>query len=81
MGIMNDSAVILEIAKILSGSPSIWLSILLAGFVLKRCVINGSLNRFLNLKEQEVNSLKSLEKSLEAVICEQKKLYDKIPGG
>ena len=75
---MQENQLILEIAKLLSGSPSVWVSILLAGVVLKRYVINGSIKSFFDLKEREINSLVSLEKKLENVIEEQRKLYEKI---
>ena len=81
---MGENDLILEIAKLLSGSPSVWVSIVLAGVVLKKYVINGSIKHFLALKEQEVKSLASLEASLEAslskVIDEQQKLYEKVCG-
>ena len=75
---MQENQLILEIAKLLSGSPSVWVSILLAGVVLKRYVINGSIKSLFDLKEREINSLVSLEKKLENVIEEQRKLYEKI---
>ena len=75
---MQENQLILEIAKLLSGSPSVWVSILLAGVVLKRYVINGSIKSFFDLKEREINSLVSLEKKLENVIEEQRKLYERI---
>lgn len=77
---MPENELMLEIAKLLSGSPSVWVSIMLAGVVLKKYVINGSIRNFLTLKEQEVKSLGSLEKSLEKVIEEQQKLYEKVCG-
>lgn len=75
---MGEDQILIEIAKILSGSPSVWVSILLAGVVLKKYVINGSIKSFLLLKEQEVRSLSSLESSLKDVIAEQQRLYEKI---
>lgn len=77
---MPENELMLEIAKLLSGSPSVWVSIMLAGVVLKKYVINGSIRNFLTLKEQEVKSLGSLGKSLEKVIEEQQKLYEKVCG-
>ena len=73
---MHENDLLLEIAKLLSGSPSVWVSIMLAGVVLKKYVINGSVKTFLDMKEREVKSLGSLEKSLEKVIEEQQKLYE-----
>ena len=78
MLMMGENDLILEIAKLLSGSPSVWVSILLAGVVLKKYVINGSIKNFLSLKEQEVKSLQALESNLEKVIEEQRKLYEKV---
>ena len=75
---MNENQFMLEIAKILSGSPSIWLSILLAGVVLKKYVINGSIKSFLEIKEREVKSLTALETGLEKIIEEQRRLYEKV---
>jgi hypothetical protein len=75
---MGENDLILEIAKLLSGSPSVWVSILLAGVVLKKYVINGSIKTFLDLKDREVKSLNALEANLEKVIAEQQKLYEKI---
>ena len=77
---MGENDLILEIAKLLSGSPSVWVSILLAGVVLKKYVINGSVKTFLDLKEREIKSLASLEVSLSKVIDEQQKLYEKVCG-
>lgn len=77
---MHENDLLLEIAKLLSGSPSVWVSIMLAGVVLKKYVINGSVKTFLDMKEREVKSLGSLEKSLEKVIEEQQKLYEKVCG-
>ena len=77
---MPDNQFFLEMVKLLSGSPSIWVSILLAGVVLKKYVINGSLRMFLDLKNKEVTSLAMLEQSLEKVIEEQQKLYEKVCG-
>ena len=77
---MQENELVLEIAKLLSGSPSVWVSILLAGVVLKKYVINGSIRTFLELKDKEVKSLASLETSLEKVIEEQQKLYEKVCG-
>lgn len=73
---MAENDLILEIAKLLSGSPSVWASILLAGVVLKKYVINGSIKHFLALKEQEVKSLAALESNLNKVIQEQQRLYE-----
>lgn len=75
---MGENEVLLEIAKLLSGSPSVWVSIVLAGVVLKKYVINGSIKHYLMLKEQEVKSLSALEGNLEKVIEEQRKLYEKM---
>lgn len=75
---MQDNDLIIEIAKLLSGSPSVWVSILLAGVVLKKYVINGSIKTFLEMKEREVKSLAALEASLSKVIEEQQKLYEKV---
>ena len=75
---MGENDLILEIAKLLSGSPSVWVSIVLAGVVLKKYVINGSIKTFLELKDREVKSLNALEANLEKVIAEQQKLYEKI---
>lgn len=75
---MGENDLFLEIAKLLSGSPSVWVSILLAGVVLKKYVINGSIKHFLSLKEQEVKSLAALEGNLEKVVEEQRKLYEKM---
>ena len=77
---MPENDLLLEIAKLLSGSPSVWVSILLAGVVLKKYVINGSIKSFLDLKQQEVKSLTSLETGLEKIIEEQQKLYEKVCG-
>ena len=77
---MQENELLLEIAKLLSGSPSVWVSIMLAGVVLKKYVINGSVKTFLDMKEREVKSLGSLEKSLEKVVDEQRKLYEKVCG-
>lgn len=77
---MEENALILEIAKLLSGSPSVWVSILLAGVVLKKYVINGSIKTFLTLKEQEVKSLNSLETGLGKIIAEQQRLNEKVCG-
>ena len=77
---MQENELLLEIAKLLSGSPSVWVSIVLAGVVLKKYVINGSIKMFLDLKQQEVKSLSALETSLEKVIDEQRKLYEKVCG-
>ena len=75
---MQENELLLEIAKLLSGSPSVWVSIVLAGVVLKKYVINGSIKMFLDLKQQEVKSLASLESGLEKIIEEQRKLYEKV---
>lgn len=75
---MSESDLILEVAKVLSGSPSTWLSILLAGVVLKKYVINGTIQKFLVLKEREVSSLAALESSLARVIEEQERLYNAV---
>lgn len=75
---MGENEVLLEIVKMLSGSPSIWVSIVLAGVVLKKYVINGSIKSFLLLKEQEVKSLNALESGLEKIIQEQQKLYEQV---
>lgn len=75
---MHENELLLEIAKLLSGSPSVWVSILLAGVVLKKYVINGSIKHYLMLKEQEVKSLSALKGNLEKVIEEQRKLYEKV---
>ena len=75
---MGENEVLLEIVKMLSGSPSIWVSIMLAGVVLKKYVINGSIKSFLLLKEQEVKSLNALESGLEKIIQEQQKLYKQV---
>lgn len=77
---MQENELLLEIAKLLSGSPSVWVSIVLAGVVLKKYVINGSIKMFLDLKQQEVKSLSALETSLEKVIDEQRKLYETVCG-
>lgn len=77
---MHENDLLLEIAKLLSGSPSVWVSIMLAGVVLKKYVLNGSVKTFLDMKEREVKSLGALEKSLEKVIEEQQKLYEKVCG-
>lgn len=77
---MGENDLILEIAKLLSGSPSVWVSIVLAGVVLKKYVINGSIKTFLDLKDKEVKSLANLEQSLSKVIDEQQKLYEKVCG-
>lgn len=77
---MPENELLLEIAKLLSGSPSVWVSIVLAGVVLKKYVINGSIKSFLDLKQQEVKSLTSLETGLEKIIQEQQKLYEKVCG-
>ena len=77
---MPDNQFLLELVKLLSGSPSIWVSILLAGVVLKKYVINGSIRMFLDLKNKEVTSLAMLEQSLEKVIEGQQKLYEKVCG-
>lgn len=77
---MADNDLLLEIARLLSGSPSVWVSIVLAGVVLKKYVINGSIKSFLDLKQQEVKSLTSLETGLEKIIQEQQKLYEKVCG-
>lgn len=77
---MQENDLLLEMAKLLSGSPSAWLSILLAGVVLKKYVINGSIRTFLELKDREVKHLASLESSLEKVVEEQQKLYEKVCG-
>lgn len=77
---MADNDLLLEIARLLSGSPSVWVSIVLAGVVLKKYVINGSIKSFLDLKQQEVKSLTSLETGLEKIIQEQQKLYEKACG-
>ena len=77
---MPENDLLLEIAKLLSGSPSVWVSIVLAGVVLKKYVINGSIKSFLDLKQQEVKSLTSLETGLEKIIQEQQKLYEKVCG-
>jgi len=73
-----DNQLFLEIVKILSGSPSAFMSIILAAILLKRYVINGSLKRFLDLKEQEIKSLSCLEVSVLRVISEQEKLLEAI---
>ena len=75
---MQDNHLIIEIAKLLSGSPSVWVSILMAGVVFKKYVINGSVKTFLDMKEREVKSLAALEVSLSKVIEEQQKLYEKV---
>ena len=75
---MQENDLLLEIAKLLSGSPSVWVSIVLAGVVLKKYVINGSIKTFLELKDREVKSLNALEVNLEKVIAEQQKLYEKV---
>ena len=75
---MGENEVLLELVKMLSGSPSIWVSIMLAGVVLKKYVINGSIKAFLLLKEQEVKSLNALESGLKEIIQEQQKLYEKV---
>ena len=77
---MPENELLLEIAKLLSGSPSVWVSIVLAGVVLKKYVINGSIKSFLDLKQQEVKSLTLLETGLEKIIQEQQKLYEKVCG-
>lgn len=59
-----DDRLILEIVKMLSGSPSVWSSILLAAFLLKKYVINGSISRALLLKEREIAALTSLDDKL-----------------
>ena len=75
---MGENDLILEIAKLLSGSTSVWVSIVLAGVVLKKYVINGSIRHFLELKEQEVKLLVALESNLNRVIQEQQRLYEKV---
>lgn len=75
---MTDYELILALAKMFSGSPSTWLSILLAGVVLKKYVINGTINKFLALKEREVVSLACLEASLTRVIQEQERLFSAL---
>ena len=75
---MGENEVLLKLIELLSGSPSVWISIVLAGVVLKKYVINGSIRTFLDLKQQEVKSLTSLESGLEKIISEQQKLYQKI---
>ena len=75
---MQENELLLEIVKLLSGSPSIWVSIVLAGVVLKKYVINGSIKSFLELKEREVKSLTALESGIEKIIEEQRRLYEKV---
>jgi len=75
---MPENELLLEIVKLLSGSPSIWVSIVLAGVVLKKYVINGSIKSFLDLKEREVKSLTALESGIEKIIEEQRRLYEKV---
>ena len=75
---MQENELLLEIAKLLSGSPSVWVPIVLAGVVLKKYVINGSIRSLLDLKQQEVKILAALESGLEKIIEEQRKLYEKV---
>ena len=51
------------------------LSVFAAAILLKRYVINGSVNRFFDYKRQEIDSLSELRKGLVAIIEQQEKLY------
>jgi len=73
-----DNQLIIELVKVLSGSPSAFLSIILAAILLKRYVINGSFKRFLDIKEQEIKILSCLEGSLLRIISEQEKLLEVV---
>lgn len=82
---MDENQLLVKLIDVLSGSPSTWSSIILAGVVLKKYVINGSIKAFLLLKEQEVNStttevksLAAIEASLERIIQGQHKLYERL---
>ena len=54
------------------------LLLMFGAWLIKRYIINGSITRFFSLKEQEIKSLSLLETSLEEVIHEQQKLYEKF---
>lgn len=75
---MAENEVLTELLRLLSGSPSTWVSILLAAVLLKKYVINGTIIKFLDLKEKEVKSLSMLESGLSAVLLEQQKLNELV---
>ena len=56
------------------------LLLIFGAWLIKRYLINGSITRFFTLKEQEIKSLSMLETSIEDVIKEQQKLYEKVCG-
>lgn len=75
---MTESEFFIRLAEILSGSPSLFASIVFGAFLLKKYVINGSVNAFLDIKRQELASLDSIKKSLIGIIDCQEKIYSEL---
>ena len=78
---MTDGDILKTIINELLKTGSNGLLLIMVGaWLIKRYIINGSITRFFSLKEQEIKSLSLLETSLEEVIHEQQKLYEKVCG-
>lgn len=73
---MQENELIVEIIKILSGSPSLLLSVSFGALLLKKYIINGNMAKYFALKAREVDSLDALKQALSQVIQSQEKLYE-----
>lgn len=73
---MQENELIVEIIKILSGSPSLLVSVAFGALLLKKYIINGNTEKYFALKAREVDSLDALKQALSQVIQWQEKLYE-----
>lgn len=73
---MNEKEWLLMLFDFLKGGGL--LSVFASAILLKRYIINGSVNRFFALKEAEIKSLSDLREGLSGVLIHQEKLYELI---
>lgn len=73
---MQENELLIEVVKILSGSPSLLVSVAFGALLLKKYIINGSMVKYFDLKSREVDNLDALNQALSQVIQSQHKLYE-----
>lgn len=76
LALMNEKEFLEMILEFFKGGGL--LSVLAAAILLKRYIINGSINRFFEYKLQEIEVLNELRKVLVSVVAQQEKLHEEL---